>query len=525
MAEILSLIAFPIAAYQTVEKFYEFGKFTHELIRTYQNAPDEIKKVQDFMEEMYEGELKRNMERTQWVFDQEDVPKLTKTKFSESLKVLKEQLQVIQDTLDSCFDKYGSLNQARYTIFRKRKIKTALRLLEDWWLSFWGELQNLVTARALPDPLHLGNRFALPDHRCKGVSDLLRFGLAEVREGNQVQQVSVLVEQVQKLKNDGLPEGSFVSQDERKEAFDDAREIATDLARTLQFSAKGILRCRGYRTSPAIELVFQVPNGYDAAHTLRQLLIEGRSGRNKDILAPWDYRFRLSRELVIAVYSTNAAKYVHKNLRPDNIVVFSKTKMQDTKSQTSDSASSRNDEFPFNNLGSAYIMGWRRLRKLVAVTSYTVDDEWTNNFYRHPKRQGLHPQDRYETKHDIYSLGVCLLELGLWQSFIVKTDGVQTLSEYFLSAANEYAGYSIDTKRMNQLCESGDLMNVFKAIAMKRLPMHMGTPFAELVVKCLTNVDGGFGDPDTFSGDNAAMNFQELIINDSPIDGLDAGLV
>jgi hypothetical protein len=41
--------------------------------------------------------------------------------------------------------------------------------------------------------------------------------------------------------------------------------------------------------------------------------------------------------------------------------------------------------------------------------------DWQTNIYRHPERQGEHPANRYSMIHDVYSLGVVLLELGLWQ--------------------------------------------------------------------------------------------------------------
>lgn len=529
MAEILSIIVFPISAYHTVEKFYEFGKFAYELTQTYKHTPDEIEKVRVFLKDMYDGELKRNMERTQWVFDQEDAPKLMKSKFSDSLKVLKEQLQSTQHTLDSCFDKKGNYSKTKYAIHYKKRITTALAALEDWNLSFWRELHNLVTIRSLPEPLLLGKTFALPSHRCEPIAGLLKLGHAEVRENSQIQQVSVIVEQVQKLKEDGLPDGNFRSNQEREEALDDAKVIALELAQTLQFSAKGILRCLGYRNSPEIELVFQVPDGHKAAYTLRQLLSDWRSGRNKDILAPWDLRFRLSRELVLAVYSTNAAGYVHKNLSPDNVVVFSREATRQVADvRPFDLNVPYEDDIAFEDLGSAYLMGWRMLRKHDAVTRYSTDEFWTKDFYRHSRRQGLHPQDRYETKHDVYSLGVCLLEVGLWQTFIVEKNGIPTISDFFLSAAIEHAGpladelIDIDASNMSGICGSGNLVKIFTAIARARLPMHMGTPFAELVVKCLTNVDGGFGNPNTFAGSEAASIFQQLIINDSPIAGFGA---
>lgn len=49
------------------------------------------------------------------------------------------------------------------------------------------------------------------------------------------------------------------------------------------------------------------------------------------------------------------------------------------------------------------------------------DMSWDRNVYRHPLRQGNDPVDRYRMQHDIYSLGVCLLEVGLWESFVEYT--------------------------------------------------------------------------------------------------------
>jgi hypothetical protein len=46
---------------------------------------------------------------------------------------------------------------------------------------------------------------------------------------------------------------------------------------------------------------------------------------------------------------------------------------------------------------------------------------WDRNVYRHPLRQGDRPAEAYRMQHDIYSLGVCLLEIGLWESFVEYT--------------------------------------------------------------------------------------------------------
>ena len=58
------------------------------------------------------------------------------------------------------------------------------------------------------------------------------------------------------------------------------------------------------------------------------------------------------------------------------------------------------------------------LREAKGKTSRKGDDDWEKNLYRHPQRQGILLHADYEMRHDIYSLGVCLLEIGLWKSFV-----------------------------------------------------------------------------------------------------------
>ena len=51
--------------------------------------------------------------------------------------------------------------------------------------------------------------------------------------------------------------------------------------------------------------------------------------------------------------------------------------------------------------------------------------------YQHPERQGSpghYPEKEYEGRHDIYSLGVVILELLLWRPFIIQaTAGTKTV--------------------------------------------------------------------------------------------------
>jgi len=45
------------------------------------------------------------------------------------------------------------------------------------------------------------------------------------------------------------------------------------------------------------------------------------------------------------------------------------------------------------------------------------DNDWERNLYRHPNHQNR-PNRRYRIHYDMYSLEVCLLEIGLCTSFL-----------------------------------------------------------------------------------------------------------
>jgi hypothetical protein len=70
----------------------------------------------------------------------------------------------------------------------------------------------------------------------------------------------------------------------------------------------------------------------------------------------------------------------------------------------------------------AYILDWTYVRETTGTTSqHGGDPTWLRAMYQHPDRQGQpgsYPEVAYEAKHDIYSLGVTLLEVFLWIPFL-----------------------------------------------------------------------------------------------------------
>lgn len=241
----------------------------------------------------------------------------------------------------------------------------------------------------------------------------------------------------------------------------------------------GILKgSRGHESGgpDTFELLLEVPRGLDStsARSLRSILL-GDSGTG---LAE-DYwlndRIELARSIAKSVLFMHASGLVHKNIRPENIIIFPTSSTK---------------------LGMAFLVGFEDFRSAEGATAMQGDLDWTKNIYRHPNRQGLCPDDMYQMQHDIYSLGVCLLEIGLWISFVHRADGDMTEANATPSPSLEISDYlAMPVKEHRKKARL--IMKVFVDIATEQLPVTMGSRYADVVVSCLSclNVENNsFGD-------------------------------
>ena len=125
-------------------------------------------------------------------------------------------------------------------------------------------------------------------------------------------------------------------------------------------------------------------------------------------------------------------------------------------------------------------------------TRRSGDSVWEKNLYRHPYRQGLNPEEIYVMQHDIYSLGVCLLEVGLWESFLSYEDKAP--------APFPAAVLGISTKSP-EFRQPALMKEHLVALAKRDLAKRMGKRYEKVVVNCLTCLDEDnidFGDQDEF---------------------------
>jgi hypothetical protein len=180
-------------------------------------------------------------------------------------------------------------------------------------------------------------------------------------------------------------------------ATKDVRDIARILAK-VNPTIFGLLVClgvmRNFDSSNQIigfEFIFEIPTAFNEPRSLRTFLLAA------DYEYPLDNRFQLAKLLGRSVSFLHSSQVVHKNIMPENILLL---------------------EDSTTGLDTPFLVGFEKFRRAEGRTYMSGDAFWEKNLYRHPKRQGEHPEEEYKMQHDIYSLGVCLLEIGLRTSFV-----------------------------------------------------------------------------------------------------------
>lgn len=192
-----------------------------------------------------------------------------------------------------------------------------------------------------------------------------------------------------------------------------------DLARILSaedIASRGILNCKGYRHDEEkhhFELVFRIPDHLTKPRSLRAVLTDKEF---KDrVLHPLDERLSLVKQLARAVLHVLSKNHVHKNIRPETILLFEVS----SPNRSGPPQSPGNAKaFPIS-LGEAFLTGFERVRKDDADTVLMQEMTWAEDIYRHLSRQGEnHLEGKFTILYDVYSLGVCLLEIAMWRSFV-----------------------------------------------------------------------------------------------------------
>ncbi|KAJ6128463.1 hypothetical protein N7471_009680 [Penicillium samsonianum] len=214
-----------------------------------------------------------------------------------------------------------------------------------------------------------------------------------------------------------------------------------------------VLPCVGWKYLPdqsSIAFVFEVqPKPIGAPVSLQRLLF-------KDDLRPeLGDKFHLALGLSKCIAQMHMVQWLHESFRSDNILLLPHS-IEDEQLGTHVAV----------NYPEPWVLGFEFSRPEPFFSMGRADFEPARDIYRHPDRQGQ-PTEMFKKIHDIYALGVVLLEIGLWEP------AVELEKNMFSRARNPHAVQA-------QLIKH----------AQRRLESHVGRMYKEVLLKCLT---GDFG--------------------------------
>ena len=480
MAElILGAVAFGIATPGVIIAFAECGEYIQNKVQTFKDAPAVIKELGRFGRDLHQGQIKINLELAEWANSLEDVDPMIKASIGDYITKLRTVLIEVEHCLSSMVDKNGQLRRFYFTVVGERKAQHIVKSLKSWQVDFFNVIHLIeLRRRVLPSDVSLSwNKYRPKSFsRLSARPDLL-VGTAEIIRKNRATAISVLVEQKE------IHDENTVS---------DIREVASILASRSYANASGggILKCLGYRElnrrDQGFELVFELPTKAPKLRMLSEAIMsDQRDGSG--VRHSLDSRYRLARQLCDIVFSVFTSGLVHKNIRTTTILLA--VEDDDDNNNNNKSPSTTTSE-----LGNPYLTTWTLLRKATGLTSGPGASGTLEDFYRHPKRQGIQPEQRYNFGHDLYSLGVCLLEMALWEPFFTSDGSTVAISTLYRTAA-------VHLRLVEEQC-AGDIEaltwpatvpKVLLHLARSEIPQRLGIAYAELVVACLTCLEGGWG--------------------------------
>ena len=152
------------------------------------------------------------------------------------------------------------------------------------------------------------------------------------------------------------------------------------------------LRCTKWfheKVNNRFGLIFQIPVAQGSFISLRDVIeISDRSKR-----PTLGQRFSIARMIGNALLRWHTADWVHQGIASHNIIFFT-----------------QNGSIDYRN---PYLCGFEYARPSGGPSTSRRVQDFELNVYRHPDRQGI-PNKYHTKKHDIYSFGVLLLEIGIW---------------------------------------------------------------------------------------------------------------
>jgi hypothetical protein len=248
------------------------------------------------------------------------------------------------------------------------------------------------------------------------------------------------------------------------------------------------LQCLGYKDEVdkhRFTFFYQLPPvSSDVENKLLTLheLINQLDDKTRQPLKPsLGSRFNIAYCLALSLLNIHGSSWLHKNIWSRGILLFHKGDNGIEPFETKPTGTSK------TCLG--FLGDWGYARPIGGNTQMRSNFDIESNLYLHPERQGS-PGREFARRHDIYALGVVLLEIGVWR----------TASQLFGSQIK-------DAQRAGKLPKSKDVYTALLGLAKMQLGKEMGERYAAAVVACLT------GDLSQTSDLELSLDFRDKVVN------------
>ncbi|KAJ5168574.1 uncharacterized protein N7482_004168 [Penicillium canariense] len=254
------------------------------------------------------------------------------------------------------------------------------------------------------------------------------------------------------------------------------------------------LECLGFIDQPAEErsvFLYKLPPSESptaaSLTTLHSFINAVDPAKQRPVKKPClNDRFSMAHTLALTLSNVHASAWVHKNIWSRGVLLFLET--------SSGVSTSGLYEHRLGTVGPgsrivSYLSDWGYARSVQQGTDMQSDFEVEPNLYRHPNRQGR-PTQQFSRLHDIYALGVVLLEIGLWA----------TLSRLMEAHIRE-------AENSGRLPRPKKVVETLMTLASQGLPKEMGVGYTMAVLTCLK---GDFRGTD---GPALAVDFQEKVVD------------
>lgn len=459
----------------------KYGQFLKDKVVAYRNMSN-IVKLDRFIVQLVEGEL-----HTLLMFFRSIHGHMTTAFKDETLQlfqVLRALLESVQQQLPR--PEPGKLEKLSFSFHGSKVLSKACQDLEDWHTRFMRRAVVFLFFGG-HDITDASNAF---DDQTRAISRIkrIRNALADpqlVSQGNSKLNLgdidaTATFERVDESNMYVVDKGQEVIEFRAYNHIDTTktnkirilvRNIAAKLS-TVDPSIMGLLACNGYSTQrmpDRFALHFQYPSGKTNPRTLHHLLVD-KLNKAAGICHSMSDRIDLARKLASAILYLHSCHFVHKNIRPTNIIIFDPI--------PGDGIDPKSMVYPYA-VGEPYIVGFDEIRNADAATDMLLVEDWEKNIYLHPDRHRMQPGDEFTMRHDIYSLGVVLLEISLWNSFTNRAG----IGKYLW----EDVRGSDAAKKV--LLPAEELKAMYLKLAHAMVPRAIGNKYRDVVVSCLGGLE------------------------------------